>query len=91
MKPKTENASTHESMPVVLVIPILNEEQMAWVLKAERALMNAGVTFEARTSPMTDERRWALDWSLEGAYVRPGAPGRPAKKGRFKIKGENSR
>ena len=54
-----------------LVFKLADPETIRHLLKAERALSKAGVSFDRGITYDTDphERWWHLDWSLEGASL----------------------
>lgn len=56
-------------MNATLKIPILSEEQLKHLQKAERELLKAGVSFDTGYDLVNHVRDWELDWSLEGAKL----------------------
>jgi len=55
-----------------LIIQITSKEQLGHIFRAEKELLEAGVTFDTGSMlkdgiPVT--RYWDLDWSLAGAMI----------------------
>lgn len=56
-------------MNATLKIPILSEEQLKHIRKAEKELLELDIYFDTGYDLVKNIRDWELDWSLEGAKL----------------------
>jgi len=64
------NANNKKSDWVRIEFYDLSEEQKKHLFKAEKELINAGVSFDTGFDFEEKRRDWEFDWSLEGAVVK---------------------